>query len=660
VSHPLIQLKGVSTCYGDEFILRDVDLDLMAGEVAAVVSIDTSGGLTTLLKTAAGLKPPTSGQVLFNGDDVYSMGYGADQKMRKRVGVVLEGGALHPNRSVWDNVAFPLRYHGERRGGDLSKTVERLLSDCGFNEDPKLFPWQISARGRKLAGLARALSRDPEVVIIDRFFEGLEMPDWRRLFELVMELNHHQGVSWLLISEVDAAIFQVAERVGVLQRGELIGYDHRRRLFEHAEIREAFEEAEAKPMRTRTQRAKALNLDISSQEVSLDISSGPLESQSAMEGDLTINIDGRLPRGNLAGEEDSALEGDLTIDLGVKKPKGPARLVRNLDRTRTPLDPENAKPLPKPSSLAATILEPPTPGTEDARAQDRAARERQPLSLGETFYESGIQSAGSPPTPRPDLGETFYESSGFAPIDPASREPATPTPPPSLEDTSLGGGTPLPESTPTPDPAAGAKAMRKAAKKTVQAPAPTLSDPAEDAKGKAAKAKRKAAKKTVQAPAPTLCDPAEDAKAKAAKAKRKAAKKTVQAPAPTLSDPAEDAKAKAAKAKRKAAKKTVQAPAPTLSDPAEDAKAKAAKAKRKAAKKTAQAPAPALSDPAEDAKAKAAKAKRKAAKKTVQAPAPALSDPAQDAEAKAKRKAAKKTAQASPPTDLHDPNQEGA
>jgi ABC-type transporter Mla maintaining outer membrane lipid asymmetry ATPase subunit MlaF len=653
VSRPIIQLEGVSVCYGDEFILREVDLDLMAGEVAAVVSIDTSGGLTTLLKTAAGLKPPTAGRVLFNGQDVYAMGYGADQKMRKRIGVVLEGGALHPNRNVWDNVAFPLRYHGERRGGDLNKTVERLLSDCGFNEDPKLFPWQISARGRKLAGLARALSRDPEIVIIDRFFEGLEMPDWRRLFELVMELNHHQGVSWLLISEVDAAIFQVAERVGVLRGGELIGYDHRRRLFEQPEIREAFEEAEAKPMRTRTQRAKALNLnDISSQEVSLDISSAPLDSASALEGDLTINIDGRLPRGKVKLEEDGALQGDLTIDLGVKPPKAPFRPARSLDRARSPAGPTKA-PLPTPTNMDATIFEPPPPGTVDDRSSARAKREDQPLGMGETFYESSV-SVPAGAEPAADLQATFYESSSTASVDAGLREPATPTPPPSLEDTSLGGGAPLPG-----DSAEEAKTVEEA-----------RAEIAREAAAEAARAKRRAAKKTVQAPAPTLSDPAQAARdeaAKEARAKRKAAKKTVQAPAPTLSDPAaEAAKAEAARAKRKAAKKTVQAPAPTLSDPAAEAAAKEARAKRKAAKKTVQAPAPTLSDPAAEAAAKAARAKRKAAKKTVQAPAPTLSDPAAEAAAKAaraKRKAAKKTVQAPPPADLEDsapPESEGA
>ena len=117
--------------------------------------------------------------------------------------------------------------------------------DRGYNEELHVFTWQVSGRGRRMAAFARALSRDPELVIVDRFFEGLEMPDWRRLFELVMELNQHQGVTWLLVSEQDPAIFQVAERAAVLEGGRLLGYDTRRRLCqENARIRAAFEAAE--------------------------------------------------------------------------------------------------------------------------------------------------------------------------------------------------------------------------------------------------------------------------------------------------------------------------------------------------------------------------------------------------------------------------------
>ncbi|MGE0709616.1 MAG: ATP-binding cassette domain-containing protein [Planctomycetota bacterium] len=322
---PLIELQEVTAGYDpDAPVLHQVSMKLYRGEVGAVVSLDVGGAKTTLLKAAAGLHPPFSGKVLFDGADLYRMSFGADQRFRAKCGVVLEGGALLVNRTVWDNVALPLKYHGARSGRELTVTVERLLAQCGFNEDPLALPWQISDRGQRLAAFARALARDPQVVLVDRFFEGLEMPDWRRLFELVMELNQNQGVSWLLVSEVDPAIFQVAERVAVLEGGHLIAHAHRRKLYEQARLRAAFEAGELRPTRSRTQRA-----DIEGVRAAL-ISSGrvsPLVVDSSSHGlggsdqdfDMTINIDGILPEPPppLQSRHDQIMDMELepTIDL---------------------------------------------------------------------------------------------------------------------------------------------------------------------------------------------------------------------------------------------------------------------------------------------------------------------------------------------------------
>jgi ABC-type transporter Mla maintaining outer membrane lipid asymmetry ATPase subunit MlaF len=220
---PLLSLEAVDAGYREEVpVLRGIDLELARGEILGLVSLDAGGGKTTLLRVAAGLHAPWAGRVRFDGVDVYAMGFRADQAFRARCAVVLEGGALLVNQTVWDNVALPLRYHRGLRGRELTLQVKRLLDLTGFEEDAHLFPWQVSGRGRRLAAFSRALSRDPSLVLVDRFFEGLEMPDWKRLFELVLELNHSQGVAWILGSEVDPVLFQAAERVLVLDQGAVL------------------------------------------------------------------------------------------------------------------------------------------------------------------------------------------------------------------------------------------------------------------------------------------------------------------------------------------------------------------------------------------------------------------------------------------------------
>ncbi|HBP21783.1 MAG TPA: hypothetical protein DEA08_28860, partial [Planctomycetes bacterium] len=287
------------------------------------------------------------------------------------------------------------------------------LSQCGFNEDPHAYPWQTSDRGQKLAAFARALARDPSLVIVDRFFEGLEIPEWRRLFELVMELNQHQGVSWLLVSELDPAIFQVAERVAVLEEGELIAYDYRRKLYKDPRIKQAFEAGATRGQKTRTQRADRDRLrqvvaDHSSERFeALSVESGSrLESESALDAplDATIAIDGILPAPpaplELSGSgdelEQSAAEGlDVTIYMGSSDerqalPKKPRARPR-LRAPGTPPGLETVKPNPprkrkKPSLRDATTIDQPPPpaGELAATVFYEPPSGEEPADLGQT------------------------------------------------------------------------------------------------------------------------------------------------------------------------------------------------------------------------------------------------------------------------------------
>jgi len=247
-------LDTVDAGYRGDPVIIDVSLELQKGEVVGVVSIDAWGGKSTLLRAAAGLLPPRRGRVRFEGDDVYAMGFGQDQRFRARVGWVPEGGGLLVNQSVWENVALPLRYHLALRGRELEVRVARLLEQAGFQDDARRFPWQVSGRDRRLAAFARALARGPSLVLADDFIEGLETPDKKRLFELVLELNHTEGTAWLLGCDLDPAIFQVAERVLVLEKGRVLALGARRQLYREPRIQAAFdaarEEAEAGARRT--------------------------------------------------------------------------------------------------------------------------------------------------------------------------------------------------------------------------------------------------------------------------------------------------------------------------------------------------------------------------------------------------------------------------
>lgn len=350
-------------------VLRGASLDVQRGEVAAVVSLDASGGKSTLVRAAAGLLPPRKGAVRFDGQDVYAMGYGDDQRFRARCAVVLEGGALLVNQTVRDNVALPLRYHRGLVGRELDVNVERLLEQAGFTEDARAFPWQVSVRGRKLAAFARAMALDPELVIVDRFFEGLEMPDWKRLFELVLELNTAEGTTWLLVSETDPAIFQVAERVAVLEGGRVLDYGHRRQLFADERVRAAFEAGDDEVRGARkTGRVSAVAAAGDSERILIVDSNEELEALAAgsdpdldpvapaFDPEMTIVLDGVVPPA-AASPRPSGAQRAAGRPSGAQRaagrPSGAQRAARALDQTD--LDATDATiDLPPPATPRAT------------------------------------------------------------------------------------------------------------------------------------------------------------------------------------------------------------------------------------------------------------------------------------------------------------------
>lgn len=386
---PLLQLEGVEAGYREEVpVLRGIDLEVARGEILGLVSLDAGGGKTTLLRVAAGLHTPWAGRVRFDGVDVYGMSFRADQSFRARCAVVLEGGALLVNQTVWDNVALPLRYHRGLRGRELTVQVKRLLDLTGFEEDAHLFPWQVSARGRKLAAFSRALSRDPSLVLVDRFFEGLEMPDWKRLFELVLELNHGQGTAWVLGSEVDPVVFQAAERVLVLDEGAVLACGARKQLYRDDRIREAFEEA--------------LQQEVRGARKTSRMDPGLVEPGSTSSDELLVISDSE--EGLAGAAVEAAAEVGRTIDLDGVMPAPPARpstsALDDPDRT-VALDPEEV-------------------------ARGRVSLQA-PSKTGPGGAGAKVSKFGKPP---PEADATINLSGPARPAPPRPKPPPAPQPPP--------------------------------------------------------------------------------------------------------------------------------------------------------------------------------------------------------------------------------------
>ncbi|WP_310461659.1 ABC transporter ATP-binding protein [Sphaerotilus sp.] len=215
---PLVELRGVTCGYGDRTILKDVNLTVPRGSVVAFMGT-SGGGKTTVLRLIGRQLGVMSGQVLFDGTDVAGLDRAGLMAMRRRMGMLFQFGALFTDLSVFDNVAFPLREHT-----DLSETMVRdlvlmKLNAVGLRGARDLMPSQISGGMSRRVALARAIALDPELIMYDEPFAGLDPISMGVAARLIRELNDALGVTSIVVSHDVDETFSIADHVVFIANG---------------------------------------------------------------------------------------------------------------------------------------------------------------------------------------------------------------------------------------------------------------------------------------------------------------------------------------------------------------------------------------------------------------------------------------------------------
>ena len=216
---PLIRAEGLQKRFGGQVVLRGVDLDVMPGEVLAVVG-RSGAGKSVLLKNLIGLLQPDSGAVLVAGEDVHRarrLG-----RLRERFGMLFQGGALFDSLSVADNVAFPLREKTRQSPARISETVADVLKSVGLQGMDDKFPAELSGGMRKRAALARALAHRPEIMLFDEPTTGLDPIMVRAIHRLIADTQQRFRYTAVVVSHEVPGIFEIASRVAMLHEGALL------------------------------------------------------------------------------------------------------------------------------------------------------------------------------------------------------------------------------------------------------------------------------------------------------------------------------------------------------------------------------------------------------------------------------------------------------
>ncbi|NRT56945.1 ABC transporter ATP-binding protein [Sphaerotilus uruguayifluvii] len=217
-STPLVELRGVTCGYGDRVILRDVDLVVPRGAVVALMGT-SGGGKTTVLRLIGRQIEASAGQVRFDGIEIGSLDRAGLMAMRRRMGMLFQFGALFTDLSVFDNVAFPLREHTDLPEPMIRDLVLMKLDAVGLRGARDLMPSQISGGMSRRVALARAIALDPELIMYDEPFAGLDPISMGVAARLIRQLNDALGVTSIVVSHDVDETFSIADHVVFIANG---------------------------------------------------------------------------------------------------------------------------------------------------------------------------------------------------------------------------------------------------------------------------------------------------------------------------------------------------------------------------------------------------------------------------------------------------------
>lgn len=218
---PIIQTQALRKHFGPQAVLNGLNIDIMRGEILAVIGLSGTGK-SVFLKHLIGLMRPDSGRVLIAGEDIHRARGRQLAKIRERLGMLFQGGALFDSLSVQENIAFPLREKTTMSEAEVHAAVTRCLKDVGLDGIEDKFPAELSGGMRKRVALARALVQHPEIMLFDEPTTGLDPLLVQAIHQLIYDTQKQFGYTAVIVSHEIPRIFEIATRVAMLHNGAIL------------------------------------------------------------------------------------------------------------------------------------------------------------------------------------------------------------------------------------------------------------------------------------------------------------------------------------------------------------------------------------------------------------------------------------------------------
>ena len=219
-----IKIENVSKTYsskeGTVQALKNVSLTIRSGEIYGIIGM-SGAGKSTLVRCMNFLEQPTSGNVLIKGRALGGLKEKELRKQREQIGMIFQHFNLLMQKSVLENVCFPMYIQGKKKK-EAREKAEELLEIVGLKEKANAFPSQLSGGQKQRVAIARALANDPEILISDESTSALDPKTTKQILSLLQDLNKKLGLTVVMITHEMQIVKDICNRVAVMQNGQLL------------------------------------------------------------------------------------------------------------------------------------------------------------------------------------------------------------------------------------------------------------------------------------------------------------------------------------------------------------------------------------------------------------------------------------------------------
>src|SRR5215469_5162144 len=218
---PLVQVSLVHKSFGNQAVLKGIDLEVARGETLSVLG-RSGTGKSVLLKLIIGLHKPDSGSIRVNGEDVTKLTLKELNEIRKKVGFLFQQAALYDSLTIEENVGFPLHRHSSMSDEERRKRVRELLASVGMEKDAHKLPGELSGGMQKRVGLARALALEPDILLFDEPTAGLDPITAAEIDDLILRLQKERHMTSVVVTHDIHSARAVSDRVALMRDGQIL------------------------------------------------------------------------------------------------------------------------------------------------------------------------------------------------------------------------------------------------------------------------------------------------------------------------------------------------------------------------------------------------------------------------------------------------------